>query len=280
MDRERKITLWNQTAEEVTEYRSKKIVGNFCYDKIRRHVEMGGNEQCRNGCPLKKNIEDRENREAEVFLQHREGHRVPVKLRVAPIKDEKGAISGAVEIFHDNSEMVSLMGRLEELEELSMIDEITECPNRRFLEMSIHSRCEEMRRYGRSFGLLFVDIDKFKSVNDTHGHHVGDRVLSMVSNTLSGTLRPFDIVGRWGGDEFLVIVVNVGETDVLVVAWRWRSMVEQSGFSENGVPLKVTVSVGAALALEGESEEEIVKRADRMMYMSKTTGGNRVTTDG
>jgi diguanylate cyclase (GGDEF)-like protein len=157
-----------------------------------------------------------------------------------------------------------------------MIDSLTGIGNRRYLQRHLESRREEYRRYGVSFGVLFIDIDRFKKINDSFGHPVGDRILRMVAQTVAANLRPFDEAGRWGGEEFVVLVANVDGHALSIVAERIRMLIEASGIEAAGKRLRVTVSVGAVLAEAGENAESVIERADQVMYQSKLAGRNQV----
>jgi diguanylate cyclase (GGDEF)-like protein len=145
--------------------------------------------------------------------------------------------------------------------------------------MHLGNRLEEMHRYGWTFGVHFVDIDDFKRVNDTYGHDAGDRVLKIVARTLSGNARPFDLFGRWGGDEFVSVIENVSYKNLDLIANRFRLLVENSYFSVGDKRIRVTVSIGATVARMHDKADKILKRADQLMYESKKAGKNRLTTD-
>jgi diguanylate cyclase (GGDEF)-like protein len=115
-------------------------------------------------------------------------------------------------------------------------------------------------------------------VNDVYGHEVGDRVLTMVAGTLGGNVRSFDLVSRWGGEEFLVIVGHVDKEQLTAVAEKLRALVSQSGFALGQGRIVVTVSGGASLAQITDEPETLVERADRLMYLSKSGGRNRIST--
>jgi diguanylate cyclase (GGDEF)-like protein len=134
-----------------------------------------------------------------------------------------------------------------------------------------------MARYGWSFGLIFLDIDRFKLVNDSFGHDTGDEALRMVARTLTHTSRSFDVVGRWGGEEFVAIVINVDRDGLRRIAERYRAMIENSDLTVDGMTVRITVSLGATQARSDDSLLSLVKRADRLMYQSKQRGRNCVT---
>ena len=280
VDPDRRITYWNRGAERITGYGADEAVGRRCQDNFLVHVDADGASLCRDGCPLAWTMGDGRPREAEVFLQHKDGHRVPVSVRASPIRDAAGRVEGAVEIFSDNSRVAAAADLVEELRGLALLDPLTEVGNRRFVEQQLKARLDELDRYGWPVGVLFADVDLFKKVNDRHGHATGDRVLRMVARTLENGVRSFDVVGRWGGEEFVLLIVNVDVGHLRAVAEKLRRLVEGSGFSEGQESIRVTVSVGGVMAVPGETAEAVVARADRLMYASKAAGRNRVTVEG
>ncbi|MBN2467078.1 MAG: diguanylate cyclase [Deltaproteobacteria bacterium] len=277
VDRQRVITYWNKAAERITGYSASEVIGKGCFDNILIHLNDEGVNLCLEGCPLVQAMEDGHPRSAEVYLHHKEGHRLPVVIRVAPIQDAKGRIAGAVEVFSDNSAKVSLAQRLQDLQSMAFHDSLTNVANRRFIEQTVASRIDEYQRYGWPVGILFIDVDNFKAINDTDGHDTGDRVLQMVAKTIQGNLRPFDILGRWGGEEFVAVIVNVNQEKLHSLAERVRSLVEHSSLHSGSRAVGVTVSIGATLANADDSMATLVKRADRLMYQSKAAGKNRVS---
>ena len=277
VDRERKITYWNHGAEKLTGYKASEVIGKRCQDNILMHVDDEGISLCTNHCPLTKSITDGCQCDVEVYLHHKEGYRLPVFIRATPIRDADGRIVGAIEIFNDNTANIAYRQRIEALEKEALLDSLTGLVNRRFIEMSLNSKLSEMVRYRSSFGVLFIDIDNFKSINDLYGHDVGDEVLKMVAKTALNTARVFDIIGRWGGEEFVGLIANVNEEQLHAIAQRHRVLIEQSNFSRLTHVIKVTVSIGAALVQPGDTMETLLKRADQAMYESKASGRNRVS---
>ena len=276
VDRERRITFWNKAAEKITGFRSKEVVGRRCMDQVLTHVDDAGRCLCVGECPLSETIADGKERQTEVYLHHKQGHRVPVHIRTTPIVDETGNLIGAVELFTDNSRNLGLEERLAELERLALLDPLTHLPNRRYLESHLQARFAELRRNDWPFGVLFTDIDHFKRVNDRYGHETGDKVLQLVARTLNANSRPFDIVGRWGGEEFITVIANSADVSRLSqVGDRLRAMVAQSALREQP-GLRVTVSAGAALANPDDTIETLLRRADEKLYQAKNSGRNRV----
>lgn len=279
VDQDRRITYWNHGAQTLTGYSATDAVGRNCFDNFLEHVDEQGCALCLNGCPLISTIGDGQRREAEVYLRHKDGHRVPVSVRVAPLRDTTGLVVGAVEIFTDVSEKKKVERRVGELENLAFCDPLTGLLNRRFVELKVTQAILEHREFSRNYGLLMIDVDRFKQVNDTVGHDAGDAVLCAVSQTLVRSLRALDIVGRWGGEEFLVLLVDTAAATLHDLAERCRKLVAESSVIVNGERFAVTVSIGGTLINRSDSASSAVRRADQLMYRSKAAGRNRSSID-
>lgn len=279
VDRERRITFWNKGAERITGYAPAEVVGKSCADNILVHVDVIGRQLCKGSCPLVAAMADGAPHEAEVYLHHKQGHRLPVWVRTSPLLDKEGRFTGAVEMFTDISSRRALAQQVEDLKKLALIDPLTGLPNRRHLETQLHARLEELRRSGAGFGLLFIDIDHFKQVNDRHGHDVGDQVLTTIANTLSLSVRPLDLVCRWGGEEFAGIFPHTAGATLRGLAERLRVLVAHSRVDTGTEVLAATVSIGGSVANIKDFAASLVKRADALMYASKESGRNRVTVD-
>jgi diguanylate cyclase (GGDEF)-like protein/PAS domain S-box-containing protein len=277
IDQDKKIIYWNKGAEKHTGYKQSEVIGRHCWDNILMHVNDQGIQLCEELCPISKTIADGRLREVEVYLKHKEGHRVPVSMRIAPIKDSDGKVVVAVEIFSENSPKFTLSHRLWELQNIALLDPLTGIGNRRYIEINLKARLEELRRYGWPFGVLFIDIDHFKNINDIYGHDIGDNLLTILGKTLLNSLRSFDIFGRWGGEEFIAIITNVKEDQLYFIANRMRLLAEQSNISMGSDIIRSTISIGATLARIDDKVNTLVKRADQLIYQSKTSGRNCIS---
>jgi diguanylate cyclase (GGDEF)-like protein/PAS domain S-box-containing protein len=280
VDRERCIHYWNEGATRLSGYKADEMLGRHCQDNILCHVDAGGRQLCQEGCPLSASIHDGGLHEANVFLRHKQGRRVPVNVRVQPMRNSDGSIVGAIEIFSDDSAQHEVRRQKAAMERLAFLDHLTHLPNRRYMEMSLHTAASEFEVHKDPFGLLVVDLDKFKEINDSFGHSNGDRALQEVAHTLSGALRPTDTVGRWGGDEFLAIVRNMDGINLRMLAERCIALVRETSItSDDGRPIHLSISVGAALSHLGEKATSLIHRADELMYKSKTNGRCCATTE-
>jgi diguanylate cyclase (GGDEF)-like protein/PAS domain S-box-containing protein len=276
-DAQRRITFWNKAAERISGYSKKEVLGRKCFENILIHVDGRGRSLCRGLCPLARTLKDRQTRQTRIFLHHKQGHRVPVQVRVFPLRNEKRRVIGAAELFTDRSEKPELWERMHKLEKLAMSDRLTSVANRHFSEQYLQARLEEFNRFHWPFGIIFFDIDDFKTLNDRHSHRVGDRALKTVANTLQSNIRAIDQVGRWGGEEFIVILRNPSKSALRQIAEQLRLLVEKSIFWEKGTPIRVTLSGGVTMVAPGDSTATLVERADLLMYQSKKAGKNRIS---
>ena len=158
------------------------------------------------------------------------------------------------------------------------IDEVTGVYNTRYLDMILDSEIKRSLRFKEEFSLLFLDLDEFKKVNDIYGHLTGSSVLVQVATLFKNTLRQIDTIVRYGGDEFIVLLLNTNESQAMTTAERLRSKVEESMFytHDNKHKLHLTVSIGIASFPKVDTKEKLLKIADEAMYMSKRSGKNQV----
>jgi diguanylate cyclase (GGDEF)-like protein/PAS domain S-box-containing protein len=277
VDREKRIRLWNHGAETITGFLRREVIGEHCSSNWLSHVDASGRMLCTNGCPLQRALDTGIPIESDAYLQHKQGHRIPVKIETSPLRDHENRIVGAVEIFHSTIADKHQNQLIEELSHLAMIDDLTRLPNRRCFDMQLDRRLAELGRFGWPFGTLMVDIDNFKQINDSIGHQAGDEILRLIARTLSANCRSLDTIARWGGEEFGALIVNVREDELRTVAEKVRAMVESSALRDFSKDLvHITVSIGGAVAQPNESATELMKRTDEMLYAAKRSGRNRV----
>jgi diguanylate cyclase (GGDEF)-like protein/PAS domain S-box-containing protein len=277
VDPGRRITYWNHGAEKISGYSSDYVVNHRCYENILNHVDANGTVLCHTACPLASTIKDGQPRDALVWLKHKDGHRKPVRLHTAQVRDAEGRVIGGVEIFKDESEITHLSEEAERARHEALTDPLTGLPNRRFFDTALATRLENRARYGWEFGLLIVDIDHFKKVNDQHGHAFGDEVLKVVARTLHGAVRAGDVIARWGGEEFTVLVEASDVARLEEAAERLRVLVARSEVRRDEATQTIHVSVGGTLANSLDSAESLFNRADEAMRQAKRAGRDRVS---
>jgi diguanylate cyclase (GGDEF)-like protein/PAS domain S-box-containing protein len=277
VDKDRTITSWNNGAFDITGFESKEVIHKKCYENILNHVDINGVALCFDGCPLHATIQDGIAREANVFLQHKNGHRVPVKIKALPIYNNEGGIVGAVEIFNEIKEERDIKNDLIKLQTEASQDALTQVPNRKYLNAIIESKIREFKAVNVSFGINFIDIDNFKHINDTYGHGVGDDVLKLLVQTIQANLRKNDVIGRLGGEEFIIVFSDINDSGLEKVSEKIRTLVEASALRLTDQDLKITISIGATLVNSSDTVLSIIERSDNLMYQSKKNGKNRVT---
>lgn len=274
VDKDRRITYWNRGAESITGYSLHDVIGNQCHDNFLMHVDGQSKLLCHTDCPFLKVFTTGRVCDFSAYIHHQKGHRLAVNARVIPIRDINSEISGAIQIFTLKPPEQQFAEQLEELKRLAFVDTFTEVANRRFIEMTLESKLSEFARYQNGFALLLLDADGFKNINDQYGHYGGDMVIKMIASTLKANVRPFDLVGRWGGDEFVCILTNIQSNSVTGVAERFRFLVEASSVSIKKQSVGVTVSMGGAYSRSNDTLNSIFTRADKMLYKSKEQGKN------
>lgn len=192
------------------------------------------------------------------------------KKTITPLKDEDHVIIGFVSTGKDVTEETMLH---QEIERIATIDQLTGIYNRHKFEELFALESERSRRFLQPLSLILIDIDHFKSVNDTHGHDVGDKVLVQLAATVQENIRKIDVFARWGGEEFLVLCPSTDRENVREFAEKLRVAVENTLFPVVG---KITISLGVSLFDPQDSFSELFKRADQGLYYAKEHGRNQV----
>jgi len=274
VDLDGRVTFWNLAASSITGIKAEDAIGQLSRSALCHLDEEGGelNED-------DSGADGRTEWKTDAHLRHAEGRLIPVTLSISQLHDDAGRPIGRMETFTDRSPQIAAVEKLRELEEIVHTDALTGIGNRRATEQILTRKLDELERYGWPFGVLFLDLDDFKRVNDQHGHEAGDFLLCATATGLSGGLRSSDFLGRWGGEEFVIVVSDVDQDTLSQAAERFRSIIETSSAAYEGEEIAVTASIGATTARNSDSVKTLVDRADRLMYESKFGGKNRVTTD-
>lgn len=204
--------------------------------------------------------------EGEIKNRRKDGSHYWVDVHIEPIKDVDDTITGFTAIRQDITDK-------KRAEELSITDRLTQLYNRLKLDEDLHKEVVRADRYGHPLSVIILDVDHFKSVNDTYGHQTGDQVLVALAGLIRSNLRQSDIAGRWGGEEFLVICPVTTTDGAAALAEKLRAAISAHAFPVVGTK---TCSFGIASRLAGEKEEDMVGRADAALYRAKEQGRNRV----
>jgi len=186
-----------------------------------------------------------------------------------------GDSRSATDLARENA---ALKARVAELERLVACDTLTPLFNRRHFMEELDRWCWRAHRYGGHYGLLYIDVDNLKSVNDRHGHLAGDVLLTSIAKALLGTVRRSDLIARIGGDEFAILLDNIQENELARKADRVAAMVGKLKIPHDGAQLAPSISAGYAVIEPGVKPSELLLRADRSMYAAKQAkeGGRAV----
>jgi len=191
---------------------------------------------------------------------------------ISPLKNEKGDIRYFVSTSRDISDRIALE---KELKQLATKDALTGIYNRYKINAKIEEEIKRADRYGEPFGLIMFDIDHFKSVNDTYGHDAGDYVLQELSKIILKNIRETDSFGRWGGEEFMLLLPYASKEKIGEIAEKIRRKVQEYSFEYVG---HITISIGATLYKKNEGLSNIIKRVDTALYKAKSGGRNQVVS--
>lgn len=216
---------------------------------------------------LKECIEYNKTETYEIKYKTKWDKEVWLRTHIKPeLENEK--VSGALIIIDDITEKKKLE---EELQLLSYTDTLTGAYNRRYLIQKLEEEIDRTKRYGNEFSLILLDVDDFKKINDSYGHNIGDMVLKSIVKTIKERIREVDILARWGGEEFIIILPNTSVEKAVILSENLREKL-----SKINLPYvkKVTASFGVAGYIKGDTVDSLIKRADDLMYKSKSEGKN------
>ncbi|WP_206483319.1 sensor domain-containing diguanylate cyclase [Thalassotalea sp. G2M2-11] len=218
------------------------------------------------------NIEDKSTWQGDVIGYKKDGNELHVQLGVNAIRDENHSISHVVMTYTDISEHIMLENKLREM---AHYDFLTGLVNRSLFNDLLKRAIERAKRYSTVFAVLFIDLDNFKPINDVHGHEVGDELLREIAQRYQGSVRGNDIVSRFGGDEFIILLDEINQsTDVNIVADKLIQCTNQP-INIAGHTLRVGCSIGVSFfPNDGEDGKTLLHNADEAMYAVKATGRN------
>jgi diguanylate cyclase (GGDEF)-like protein/PAS domain S-box-containing protein len=274
VDLDGRITYWNDSCSRITGYASQEMIG-----KRYRDTAFAFNRSDAEGAsrpPMILSVLTAAMPGTwKGYIQRKNGQRIPVMAHISPLFDQTGAVIGAVEVLQDISTQIALEEAHRQLLHISRRDMLTGLYNRSSISEQLKAELERSRRYQQPLSIIMADIDFFKRINDQYGHDAGDKVLAKIGSVLIHNMRKPDVVGRWGGEEFLIIAPASPTEAAAVLAERIREYIKQIPTSE--IPTHVTASFGVAQYAEGMGHDQILNIADQALYQAKTLGRDRVS---
>ena len=278
VNKDRRITFWNKAAESITGYKAEEIVGQCCQDNLLKHIDNDGRALCLLGCPLFATIIDGRQRKDTVFLQHKEGHRIPVFINIFPMLED-GEITGAIEVFTQSSSAVNDNNVILKLLDLQFSDDLPGAANRGKIESYIAYRLNELKRFQRKFCVIFFNMDNFKEFTGIYGYETVNNLLRNVYKSINYSIRPSDFFSHWSGDGFIGIFEVTKNYEATLLAEKIRILVAGSEFPYELQNLSITASFGVTVANENDSVDTVIQRADALMRQSKMKSKNCVSSD-
>jgi diguanylate cyclase (GGDEF)-like protein/PAS domain S-box-containing protein len=278
VDRERRVLLWNEGAEKISGYLRQEVVGRRCQDDLLVHCDENNTVLCGEACPLTQTMIDGQPRVADVFLLHKCGQRVPVRVRAMPIREPGGTIIGAAEVFdqrvllpetdeHPNSQAVD-----------DSADPLTGIPDQASFERHLEGWLLDFADSHIPFALLMIAVDGLGELRQSRGAGAAEAILRVAARTIAGNLRPSDVAGCWSQDRFAVILADCPAHALARVAGMLQRILTAAAISWWGDHISITASIGTTAVMEGDTAEAIRARAEAALEACVAEGGNRVTT--
>ena len=276
---DREIVFWSKGAERITGYSPDEVLNRHCYDNILVDTDILGKNLCFDGCPLQKCIETGEQQAVEeVFLKRKDGEALAVHVKALAL--QIGDKRYGVEVFGElRSEAGSgFAEQLKQLADASIVDQLTGLYNRRYVDTILEQQYGLFKRHFQRFGLVKIDVDMFKTINDRFGRLAGDEALKFVASVLQRTMRSMDFLARFGGDEFVIVCPLVELEGVEKLSQRIVELVHHSVLSSPANPkevIQLSVSVGGSMVDNKDTlATDIIGRTDEALFRVKRDGGD------
>jgi PAS domain S-box-containing protein len=279
VDRNRRITLWNDSAEKLTGYLRQEMIGRGCYDDLMLHCDGSSAVLCDVSCPLLQTMHDGQPRELDVFMRHKDGQRIPVRIRAVPIRDEHGAIVGAAECIDERPVFpIAHIHPWRFGASLSM-DAAAEVPDHQATLARLLAGLEDFAAGHIPFGVLGIAIDGLDDLRHRDGHQAVNAVLHVTARTLSRSLGPNGMIGcglRGSHGPFTAIVENSSADALLKTAGLLKRLVSLEGIPWWGDRISVTLSMGGTMVRAGDTPESLLQRADEALGTCLLEHGDHV----
>lgn len=276
VNRDGKVILWNDGAERITGYLRQDLLGRKCTDALLEHSDAQNNPLDGDAVPLLETMRSGKCLNLHASIRRKSGQSVSVRLRTVPLRGEDGRLYGAAELFEEIITRTPIERRHDKLAALGCLDQLTGALNHSMIQAHLQEALSLYKVYPVPFCSLCVAVDELPKIRERYGQAAVEATLRVVAQTLEGAVRPTDFVGIWLEQEFLVILNECGENDLLKVAERLRKMVHHSHVNWWGDAWSVTISIGATSAHDLDTVGSVVGRAEEGMRKAGSEGGNRI----
>src|ERR1051326_3644580 len=259
VDIHKRILFWSSGAERLTGQLRHDVLGHCCTEEALLHCDQRRPETCRKDCPLARAIKTAQPADAVLFLQHKAGHEIPVRVRAVPLRNVHGSIIGAIETFEDQP-AVNLDHRTASAEAAGAIDQITGLSTRASMESHLRTALSSFTNLKAPFGVLCFRMDGLDHFRASFGSDAASSLLRVLAHTLKAALWQTDFVGRWSDDQFLVILNGCREDALRSVCERLRSMLSNDAVEWWGERRSLLVSVGQATPQPEDTSALLLQR--------------------
>lgn len=268
VDTERRILFWNEGAERITGYLRHQVLGRLCRENILMDCDGKSCGLCGSACPLSETIHEGHSKEARVYFRHRQGHQVPVHLRVVPIRDDRGSVIGAAESFEE----LTADSHDADLAAYGCLDASTGVPNHAFTQSHLRESLATFDEYRVPISVLGIHVDQLGQTQSSHGHQAVEYILRVAAGTIKNVLGPGGFVGRWKDHEFLAILMAWEDAEVDRTVNDIQKIVNCSSVRWWDDPLVVHVSVVHTNVRPGDTVESLIERLDILRRQEPVPG--------
>ena len=270
VDRERRIVYWNRGAERITGYLAQEVVGRYCQRDLLVHCDSEGVALCGSRCPLVAVMEDGQPRQAEVYLRHRDGHRLPVRVRGHALRDGAGQVVGAVELFA----LGVAPGRRERPARPAGVDE-SQTPlavPREFGEWQLDHALLTLKRFGIPVGWIALELDEAAQWRRRFGPGFLEAAVSLIAETVDANLGSRDLLVRWAPAELRILVEDASPVELPALSKKLAALVRASTLDWWGDPLSLSVSCAAIVADETDTPASLESRLRSQLEGVRSAG--------
>ncbi|TYB31096.1 MAG: diguanylate cyclase [Candidatus Mcinerneyibacterium aminivorans] len=275
VNKKKKITFWNHSAEKITGYKKDEVYGQKCFN-ILKHVNNEGINICKINCPIDNIFNKKEITDQNLYIHHKNGHQIPVKIKTKTIEDN-GELIGAIQIFDDISHNLEMLQTIRYLKKNTYLDTLTQIGNRNYSKTFLNQCLEEFRRYDINFGIGIFNLDNFSTINDSYSEKATDNLLKVVAKSLVKNLRTYDFAGRWEKDQFIVILKHINNYQLYKKGIILKNLINNSTISVNEKNISAKASGGVTIVKKEDTIESIIQRVETLLEKSREK--NQLTID-
>lgn len=277
-DRQRRIVFWNREAERITGYMRHEVLGRVCRDGMLVHRDEEAHALCTGECPLMKAMRDGAAHDTNIYLHHKAGHRVPVRVRVFPVRDGNGAIIGAAETFEEEAMLPLSVRRQAQLAAHGCLDGATGLPNRAIVQSHLRESLSLFTEHHLPFGVLAIEVEEVQQFELKHSREALNAILHVLARSITHLLGPDSFLGHWTEHQFLAVVSDSSLLELERFRKQIRDLVSCSGIQWWGDQLSVNVQVGYAIAEPDDCFETLLERVQQSLH--RYTAPNRPNPSG